>query len=236
MSENDTIPNPNKPRPTVGIPNAVDVDAALAAVSQLTTMTGDDSSHDNTPETPTTVIFETPKHISMQRKQLASLVPAVTLILIGGWLTFTLTTTHTLPASEQLRAVGFIALGVVLLSQWLNTSRWSRGNFFVGLSALLFGGVQILQAQFAPIAAVNNEIIWSVIIGIALLSTGYLARPRQHQLGVMGILAIVVGGVGYLLTSNIITPEFMDTIGNLWLLPVPILGALFILSFVRQRN
>lgn len=236
MSENDTTPKRSKPSQSLGIPDAVDIDAALAAVSQLGTVTGDDASPHDTPETHSSVTFETPKHISMQRKQIASLVPAFTLILIGGWLTFTLTTTHTLPTSDQLLSGGLIAVGLVLLSQWVNTSRWSRGNFFIGLSALLLGSLQILQAQFAPIAMVNDGVVWSIIIGIALLSTGYLARPRQYQLGVMGIVAVVAGGVGYLLTSNIINPEFMDTIGNLWLVPVPILGALLILSFVRRRN
>lgn len=234
------------------MPDEVDVDAALAAVSQLTLMAedeeiasdeteNDDLSSDDTPEDENTVVeivdeFEIPRDITMARGQLASILPAVTLIILGGWLTFTLTTTNTIPSTGLILSVILIGIGVVFLSQWLNSSRWSRGNFFIGLSTLLIGGVQLYLSQVAPSAVTNGWTLWIIAIGLALFGTGYLTLPRLPRLSIMGILTIVTGGIGYVLTSGAISTEVIGFISNLWIVGAVILAIMLLSPFLRRRN
>ncbi len=234
------------------VPAEMDVDAALAAVSQLSLLTAnEDDMTDDTVSTDTdsspiqsesdSIIeivddFEIPQEITMTRGQLSSILPAVTLIILGGWLTFTLTTTDTIPSAGLLLSVVLIGIGVVFLSQWLNSSRWSGGNFFIGASTALIGGIQLYLSQVAPAALNNAWALWIVAIGLALFGAGYLALPRLPRLSIMGILIIIAGGIGYVLTSGAISAEVVGFIGNLWIVGAVILGVMLLAPLLRRRN
>jgi len=247
IADDDIQPSPS--------PDEMDVDAALAAVSQLTLLTEEEqaddlsladdefSSDDDTDdiEEDATVVeivdeFEIPHNISMSRGQLASVLPAVTLIILGGWLTFTLTTTSTTPSAGLLFAVVLIGVGVIFLSQWLTSARWSRGNFFIGASILMIGGVQLYLSQVATNAMNSGWSLWIVAIGLALFGSGYLTLPRLPRLSIMGILTIVAGGIGYVLSSGAIAPEVVGFLGNLWIVGVVILGIMLIAPILRRRG
>lgn len=172
----------------------------------------------------------------MTRGQLASVLPAVTLIILGGWLTFTLTTTSTTPSAGLLFAVVLIGVGVIFLSQWLTSERWSRGNFFIGASILMIGGVQLYLSQVATNAMNSGWSLWIVAIGLALFGSGYLTLPRLPRLSIMGILTIVAGGIGYVLSSGAIAPEVVGFLGNLWIVGVVILGVMLIAPILRRRG
>ena len=138
--------------------DVMDVDAALAAVSQLTLLTQETSDELDDEEAiedadyqsldeefePQPFIrpeydneFEQPRDISMSRGQLASVIPALTLIILGGWLTFTLTTTNTPPSTELLFALGLVCVGVIFLSQWLTSARMVTREFLVRYGNLI---------------------------------------------------------------------------------------------------
>jgi len=226
----------------------MDVDAALAAVSQLTLLT-DEAQEDDAPvdadytpiaddeETVVEIVdeFEIPRDVTMRRGQLSSILPAVTLIILGGWLTFTLTTSSVAPSAGLLLSVVLIGIGVVFLSQWLTSARWSRGNFFVGTSILLIGGIQFYLSQVTT-AVTSGWALWIVAVGIALFGAGYLTLPRLPRLSIMGILTIVAGGIGYVLTSGAISTEVIGFISNLWIVGAVILGFMLIAPFLRRRG
>ena len=234
------------------MPAEMDVDAALAAVSQLSLLTDNeddvtddtvamDTDNSSTQSEPDSIVeivddFEIPHEITMTRGQLSSILPAVTLIILGGWLTFTLTTTDAIPSAGLLLSVVLIGIGVVFLSQWLNSSRWSGGNFFIGASTGLIGGIQLYLSQVAPDALNNAWTLWIVAIGLALFGTGYLTLPRLPRLSIMGILIIVAGGIGYVLTSGAISAEVVGFISNLWIVGAVILGVMLLAPLLRRRN
>ncbi len=242
------------PIPQEATADELDIDAALAAVSQLTLLTQDEpidysDESDYEPATEDTiqeftrdtqsdyiVEFEQPRDLSMSRGQMASVIPALTLIILGGWLTFTLTTSNTPPSTGLLFSVILIAVGAIFLSQWLTSARWSRGNFFFGSSLLLIGGLQLYFSQVSPDMLYNGWTLWIVALGIALFGTGYIAVPRLPRLAIMGFVTIVAGAIGYVLTSGTLDPTLITFVSNLWFVGVAILVFLMIAPLLRRRQ
>lgn len=244
------------PIPQEATADELDIDAALAAVSQLTLLTqdepidySDESDYEPAPEdtiqeftretehTPDyTVEFEQPRELSMSRGQMASVIPALTLIILGGWLTFTLTTSNTPPPSGLLFSVILIAVGAIFLSQWLTSARWSRGNFFFGSSLLLIGGLQLYFSQVSPDSLSNGWTLWIVALGIALFGTGYIAVPRLSRLAIMGVVTIVAGAIGYVLTSGTLDPTVITFVSNLWFVGVAIVIFMMVAPLLRRRQ
>jgi hypothetical protein len=256
MSQSDASDNEVEVTSPLATSDELDIDAALAAVSQLTLLTQDEPDatdeisdyHDDSdevieefhressPEPEFTVEFEQPRDLSMSRGQLASVIPALTLIILGGWLTFTFTTSDTALTVGLLFPVVLIAIGVIFLSQWLTSARWSRGNFFFGSSALLIGGVQLYLSQVTPDIANNGWSLWVVALGVAMFGTGYIALPRLPRLSIMGFLTIIAGAIGYILTSGTLDPSVIKFIGNLWFVGVAIIVFMMIAPMIRRRQ
>lgn len=242
------------PVPQEATADELDIDAALAAVSQLTLLTqdepidySDESDYEPAPEDTIqeftrntqpdyTVEFEQPRDISMSRGQMASVIPALTLIILGGWLTFTLTTSNTPPSTGLLFSVILIAVGAIFLSQWLTSARWSRGNFFFGSSLVLIGGLQLYFSQVSPDMLYNGWTLWIVALGIALFATGYIAVPRLPRLTIMGVVTIVAGAIGYVLTSGTLDPTVITFVSNLWFVGVAIVIFMMIAPLLRRRQ
>jgi len=235
----------------------LDIDAALAAVSQLTLLVqqepdedGDDFVDDDDevvsedaiqefsrePQSDVRFEFEQPRELSMVRGQMASVIPALSLIILGGWLTFALTTSTIQPTAGLVFGVVLVAVGAVFLSQWLTSARWSRGNFFFGSSALLIGGIHLYFSQVSPDAVSNSWSLWIVALGIALFGAGYVAVPRLPRLGIMGFLTIITGAIGYILTSGTLDPSVIQFISNLWFVGVAIIIFMMIAPLIRRRQ
>jgi len=239
-----------------GTADELDIDAALAAVSQLTLLTQDEPidysdesdyepepedtiqefTRESEPEPHYVAEFEQPRELSMSRGQMASVIPALTLIILGGWLTFTLTTSDTPPPTGLLFSVVLIAVGAIFLSQWLTSARWSRGNFFFGTSILLIGGLQFYFSQISPDTLNNGWALWIVALGIALFSTGYIAVPRLPRLAIMGFVTMVAGAIGYVLTSGTLDPTVITFVSNLWFVGVAIIIFMMIAPLLRRRQ
>ena len=235
----------------------LDIDAALAAVSQLTLLTQDDTDDaeediedgeyypvaedtiaefTREPHREATYDFEQPRDLSMSRGQMASVIPALSLIILGGWLTFTLTTSTIQPSAGLLFAVVLIAVGAIFLSQWLTSARWSRGNFFFGSSALMIGGIQLYFSQVSPDTVSNGWSLWIVSLGIALFGTGYIAVPRLQRLSIMGFITIIAGAIGYILTSGTLDPSLITFVSNLWFVGVAIIVFMMVAPLIRRRQ
>lgn len=245
----DEESSPTEDATTPHSTDELDIDAALAAVSQLSLLAEDEPDDDivdaayqpidDQPEDSDTDLesnFELPRSLTMSRGQLASVIPALALIVIGGWLTFTLTTSNVVPSAGLLLAVVLIAIGVVFLSQWLSSARWSRGNFFIGISTLLIGGIQLYLTQVAPDTLNSGWSLWIVAVGIALFGAGYLTVPRLPRLSIMGLVVIVAGGIGYLLTSGTIEAPVINFLSNLWFVGVAIIVFMLVAPLIRRRQ
>lgn len=253
------------PTPETQTADELDIDAALAAVSQLSLLadeTDDKLSFDedldsDVDETDDEIVegdyhlvddesepdetihytdFELPQSLTMARGQLSSVIPAFALIAVGGWLTFTLTTSDIPPSNGLLMAIVLLGVGAVFLAQWLNSGRWSRGNFFFGMATLLIGGIQLYLSQVLPTNMSSGWSLWIVAVGIALFGAGFITLPRLPRLSIMGVLIIFAGAIGYALTSGAIEPEIITFVSNLWFIGVAIIVFMIIAPLVRRRS
>ncbi len=228
----------------------MDIDAALAAVSQLSLLSDEPADDeitdaeyhavdDDTGNEQSVVEyvddFEQPRDITMARGQLSSVLPALVLIILGGWLTFTLTTSNTAPSTGLLLAVVLIGIGAVFLSQWLTSSRWSRGNFFFGLTTFLIGGIQLYLSQLAPNMLIHGWTFGIIAVGVALLGTSYVTLPRLPRLSIMGILTILTGAIAYVITSGAIDATVLEFISNFWVVSVVIIAVMLLTPLLRRR-
>lgn len=242
--------------PPANSPDVMDIDAALAAVSQLNLLTQDEVEdrdiddaeyRDLAPgdqiqpfqrdsEPAHYVEFVQPREMTMSRGQLASVIPALVLIVLGGWLTFTLTTSGQAPSVGLLVPILMIAGGVIFLSQWLTSERWARGSFFFGSVLILIGAVQLYLGQVNPMDASNGWALWIVAIGLALFVTGLMTQPKLPRLSIMGVLVIVAGGIGYAITSGLIPAEVTGLVSNFWMVGAVIAVILLLAPLLRRRQ
>lgn len=182
--------------------------------------------------------FPVPPPVTLQRGQLASAVPALLLIVIGGWLTFTLTTTKAPPDSGLLAGVIVGALALTLLVYWLTASGgWARGMLFFALSVGLCGGVGVfLLAGTAPGLARG----WPLLVaawGLAFILAGFLARPTDRRLILPGLLLICGGAAGYVVTGGLLGGTLTTTLAAAWpVLAVVVVVILLLPVIVRRRG
>ncbi len=181
--------------------------------------------------------FEHPPMMTLQRGQSASVIPALILMVIGAWLTISLTTgTLTLNASALLPLIGII-LGVVFLSQWIQSRRWSQGSFFTGVLLLLNSAVLFFLLQPNDYSLVNAWTLFILATGLAVILTGMLTQPSIPRLSIIGFLLILAGIVGFFATSGFLAPSISDVLAQIWFIPIGITILFLILPiFRRARN
>ncbi len=155
------------------------------------------------------------------------MIPALALIVVGIWLTFTLTTGAALSTPLLLAAlVGTTALA--FFARWLAAGRWAVGALFFALLILLTGGV-------AALLTMNGLLMqgWPLLLtgpGLACLLTALLAAERRL---ILPGLALCVSGLASLLLTYNVLPQ--ATLAALWPAALVILLALFFLpSFARR--
>lgn len=188
----------------------LDIDAALAAVAALsepvTEQEAEEIAQDAAPRkrigayTPTLPL---PPLTRLRRGQPGSVIPALFLIGIGGWLT--LTTTSGGQIDGMLLAVAVIGgVALSLLAHWIGSGRWSRGTLLFGALIVLAAGV-IFAAGRVPVS-------YPALVaagGVALILGGRLARPPVRRVTAPGLLLIAAGGVGWLVTLEIVPPSLL---------------------------
>ena len=189
---------------------------------------------------PTTHIeteFEHPPMMTLQRGQSASVIPALVLMAIGTWLTISLTTgTLALDATLLIPLVGII-LGVVFLSQWIQSRRWSQGSFFTGMMLLLNSGVLFFLLQPNDYSLVNGWTLFILASGLAVILTGILTQPAIPRLSIIGFLLVLAGLVGFFSTSGFLALAISDFLAQIWFIPIGIAILFLILPiFRRARN
>jgi hypothetical protein len=237
----------------VPVTDGMDIEAALAAVSTLSDMLAEQEAAEQAriaqieaeaqaaaerqarmehPEQ----FFPVPPMSTLHRGQMASVIPALLLIGIGVWLTFSFTTKAP-PDASLIAAITFGGIGLVLLVRWLGSGRWARGSLFGGLSLLFSAGLLFFLLSSPLPGLLQGWPLLLVGIGIAAALTGFLAIPRHRRLLLSGLGLIVAGIAGSIITMNILSDDFVNTAASLW--PVAIIAVIIVWLLpviFRQRS
>lgn len=226
----------------------VDLDAALAAISALDDMLAEQEAAEQAelarqqadedtranrqarlqnPE----LFFPMPSLSTLPRGRLDSVVPALALIGIGAWLTFTLTTGGGVPSPALLVLVIGAGLGLSLLVHWLASGRWALGALFFALCILLVGGIFsfVLFQGTLPRD-------WPLLLmgpGLAFFITGVIAR--EGKLLLPGLLLAISSLVALVVTNQMLPEGTLATLAGLWPLALVIVAALLLLPRFARR-
>lgn len=249
----EAVPPPQDGMP-VTVTDGLDIEAALAAVSSLSDMLAEQEAAEQArlaqieadaqaaaeqqvriehPER----FFPVPPLLVSRRGQLDSLVPALLLVAAGAWLTFTLTTSGSLPSADLLLALVVGGLGVAFVARWLTSGRWGSGALFVGLSLALAAGVMVFLGQAGSPGWGAGWPLLVGAVGAAMLLTATLARPREGRLLLPAIGLMVASVVGLVVTLGMIPADLLSITAAYWPVPLVVLAVLLILPVViRQRR
>lgn len=239
-------PEPAPEEETYDLPQALfdagfDVEAALGALSfEHEDETGQDGPPPALrlpPFTPSNYQprLPVPPLLRVRRGQPGSLIPALTLIGVGAWLTVAQVTNTAIDPS----LVGAVLAGGLLLTfvaVWLGSGRWPRGLLLAVLVALIGagGGALILGAGLGN--ALSAYPLLLSALGVAILLTAFLARPLDRPLLGPALVFITAGIVGYLVLNGAIPAGLLSGAAAYWFVPAIILLILIALPlFVRRR-
>ncbi len=229
----------------------LDIEAALAAVSSLSdeqaqreaaeaaaVASAADSERDAEPEAeieprPLASLKEPPP-LTLRRGQLGSVIPALTLMGVGAWLTLALTSGATALTSPLLvfGVIGAV-LVLILLAQWLASGRWTRGILFVAVFALLL------------VAALYEDMVASLGLAVpltlaafggALLLTGLIGRPPDRRLFIPGVLLVVGSAIAAIVERGLLPGTLMTGIAPYWWVVAAVLVVIWLLPVVFGRR
>ncbi len=181
--------------------------------------------------------YPTPPMSALQRGSLASVVPALLLMIVGAWLTLVYTgaLSSLLPpdfAPELLTftPAGLAGLGVgiaavSLLVYWLASGRWSRGAVVVAL--LLIGMAALIGASLLPsgLDLTRAYPLFLVVIAAALIIAGLMSRPTNRRVFAPALLLALAAGVGMAFTLELAPADILTAAAPF----APVVGALLLL-------
>ncbi|MBA3868639.1 MAG: hypothetical protein H0X30_05760 [Anaerolineae bacterium] len=238
----------------VNVTDGLDIEAALAAVSTLSDVMAEQEAAEqarvarieaeaqakaerqarmDNPER----FFSVPPLMTLKRGQLVSVIPAVWLIGLGAWLTFSLTTTRTTPDSSLLTLVIALGLGLTLLARWIASRRWARGSLFFGLVCLLFGGLFFYINQPNAYGFASVWPLFVVAFGLAMLLTRFLAVPAEKRLSFPAMILIIAGLAGAVITMGLLPTNITVVAASLWPVALVIIVLVWLSPLVfRQRQ
>jgi hypothetical protein len=177
-----------------------------------------------------------PPLIALKRGHPGSLAPGLILIGIGAWLTV-MTTTNTPVEPLLLAAVGVGALAITLLAQWLGNGRWGRGLLFAALALILTSALFALSLQPGGLDLTRGWPLLIAVIGAATVLSAVLARPVDRRLIAPGVLLLIAGLLGTIITNEVFDPELLAAAASLWPAVILIVIVLWLLPLIfRQRD
>jgi hypothetical protein len=237
----------------VPVTDGMDIEAALAAVSTLSDMLAEQEAAEQAriaqieaeaqaaaerqarlehPEQ----FYPVPPMSTLHRGQMASVIPALLLIGIGAWLTFSFTTKAP-PDASLIAAITLGGIGLALLVRWLGSGRWSGGSLFWGLSFLFSAGLLFFLLSSPSPGLLQGWPLLLVGIGVAAALTGFLAFPRNRRLLLSGLGLIVAGIAGSIITMNILSSDFVNAAASLWPVALIAVVIIWLLPVIfRQRS
>ncbi|MCA0458686.1 MAG: hypothetical protein LCI00_32325 [Chloroflexi bacterium] len=238
----------------VNVTDGLDIEAALAAVSTLNDVIAEQEAAEQARlarieadaqakaerqarlENPERY-FPVPPLSTLKRGQLASVIPAVLLIGIGGWLTFSGTSLRVLPDTNLFITIILVGIGLALFTRWLAARRWSRGSLLFGLLFIALGGVYFYLAQPASVGLQQGWPLFIAASGLALLLTWLLSSPKEPRLVLPAFILLIAGVAGSLITLNLLPTDVTFFAASVWPVAIVIIVLIWLLPLVfRQRQ
>lgn len=147
--------------------------------------------------------FPHPPMSVLHRGQLASVIPALLLMGIGAYLTVIFTTSELTLSPILIGSIGLSVLGVMFISQWLSSARWTVGNFFLGLAFLLVGLSSFYLTLPTNLSWVNGYPLLMTAIGLAFVITDVVV-PSGRPVWLMGLILAIIGLLGLVVTTVLV--------------------------------
>lgn len=179
---------------------------------------------------PVSVNMALPPMTQLKRGSLGSFIPGVLLIGAGAFLTY-LTTTHT-PIDPVWIVLGVLGGGVLtLLAQWLGSRRFGFGYLFFSLVVLSVVGVTVFALLPNGLPINQSFPLLFGGVGLSIILASVLSRHINRQFVIVGLLLIVLGVAGLLITTAFVPATLVQTVVNatpilagvvlvLWALPL----------------
>jgi len=179
--------------------------------------------------------FPRPPVSTLHRGQLASVVPALLLIGIGGYLTFIVTTSETGFNPALIAAVLVGGIGAMLLAQWISTSRWAIGSFFIGVLLLLTGGTAAYLVIPNNLNLTDGYPLLITAVGTAFVITDIFV-PSGRRIWLIGLILAIAGLAGVATTTTILDTGIAQTLGGLLPVAIIIIVVLLIAPILRRQQ
>lgn len=177
-----------------------------------------------------------PPLATLERGQIASVIPALVLITIGTWLTFAFTLADTPPDPIVVILACIGGLGITLISHWLTSGRWARGTLFGGLALIATSGSLIyLTLENSP--GVRGWPLVIVALGGTILISSLLSRSSSTLQTLAGLLIIIAGGASLAVTTEQLPQDILTltrTFGPIVLIIA--LALMLIPAFLNRRR
>lgn len=172
---------------------------------------------------------------TLRRGQSASAIPALLLIGVGGWLTFTLTTGAAPIAPAIITAITVLIIAVGFVAYWLSSARQATGTLFMGSLLLCTGGLTayLMQPDTWPM-----QQAWPLYIvagGMALGLTATLQAAYRRYL-LVAIAIVVAGSALALQQMGYLPATLFDGLATFWPVVVIIVLFLFLMPFFRRHT
>ncbi|MBK8020392.1 MAG: hypothetical protein IPK19_02940 [Chloroflexi bacterium] len=186
-----------------------DVDAALAAVASLSMVSdreadreADDMARVERAAEPKRIEravrqagIPAPQGMTLRRGQLASAIPALLLIVIGGGWTFANTTGGQIAPNLLFGGAAALVAAVFVLG-WLSFGRWARGLLFLAALVAATIGLIAFTLTTPGLELTTSYPLLLAAPGLACLIAAVLARPASTRLLVLAVLLIAGAAVG----------------------------------------
>lgn len=213
----------------------VDVAAALAAVTELDLLAGGAPPAEAQPTAEDTTEAETeadydiapfvreerpsgqtpivaPPPSGLARGQIASIVPSLLLIALGGGLTLLLNIGEAPPPASLLLVAGVAVVGLALVAYWQSSGGNARGSLWAGLQliawAAAFYVLSTMGAAFWPV------LFWAAAVAFAIFA--FLARPAPGRASFWALALGVVGLSAWAYTHGWLDSSILDAIRQGW--------------------
>jgi hypothetical protein len=166
-----------------------------------------------------------------------SLVLAGFLILLGAYLLLG-ELGISIPGWDVIWPVFPLAGGLTLLGDYILSQRRDPAKVFFGTTATLVGAV-FFFITLGPLEYQDLGTWWPVFVligSIAFLAQWAAARFRDWSALFLGVVALVIGGAGLMITLELLGPETRQILPSLWPALLIIAGLMALLrGLLRKR-
>jgi hypothetical protein len=165
-----------------------------------------------------------PPLLTLERGQVASIVPAVLLIAAGAWGVFLIASGSDFPVG-QLPAFAMWSLGIVLLVLWASLGRRSDGSLFGGLTLMALGAAVGFLTQTETWG--QNYPLLAAALGAACLISSVSIAAYRRWLLLFGI-GLILGAMGlFVAMSQRLMPQIVT------LVPVVLIAVILVPLVLR---